>query len=84
MRTKHNFVEKKHLFFYSFYFWNLNLNETFVAKYSGKIQLPYGEKESDIILQNKKTSEALKAPMTVYVGDGSDGGFNSAYVSLCA
>lgn len=39
------------------------------------------KKESDNILQNKKTSEALKAPMTVFVGDGSKGGFNSVIVS---
>lgn len=61
----------------------LSFNKTFVAKYSGKVGLPYGEKESDIILPNKKTSEALKAPMTVYVGDGSEGGFNSVTVSSC-
>lgn len=64
-------------------FWYLRFYKIFVAKYSGKVGLPYGEKESDFILQNKETSEALEAPMTVYVGDGSDGGFKSVYVSLC-
>lgn len=81
------FVEKKHLSFYSLKwvdFRILRFNKTFVAKYSGKVGLPYGEKESDIILQNKKSSEALIAPMTVYVGDGSEGGFNSVTVSFCA
>lgn len=61
----------------------LRFYKIFVAKYSGKVGLPYGEKESDMILQNKMTNEALKSPMTVNVGDGSDGGFNSVYVSLC-
>lgn len=61
----------------------LRFYKIFVAKYSGKVGLPYGEKESDMILHNKMTNEALKSPMTVYVGDGSDGGFNSVYVSLC-
>lgn len=59
----------------------LRFYKIFVAKYSGKVGLPYGEKESDMILQNKMRNEALKSPMTVYVGDGSDGGFNSVYVS---
>lgn len=62
----------------------LRFYKIFVAKYSGKVGLPYGEKESDFNLQNKLTSEALEAPMVVYVGDGSDGGFKSVYVSLCA
>lgn len=62
----------------------LRFYKIFVAKYSGNVGLPYGEKESDMILQNKMTNEALKSPMTVYVGDGSDGGFNSVTVSSFA
>lgn len=55
-------------------------NYSIVVKYSGKIYLPYGD--DDYILKGKKTSEPLKSPITVYVGDGSDDGFNSVVVSL--
>uniref|UniRef100_A0A8W8MTE0 Uncharacterized protein n=2 Tax=Magallana gigas TaxID=29159 RepID=A0A8W8MTE0_MAGGI len=61
---------------------SINHIKTTLSKYSGKVGLPYGEKESDFILQNKETSEALEAPMTVYVGDGSDGGFKSVYIGF--
>lgn len=56
----------------------VNIYCQIVVKYSGKIYLPYGDE--DYILQGKKTSTPLKSPITVYVGDGSDDGFNSVVV----
>lgn len=51
-----------------------------VAKYTGKIEMPYGE--SDYVLHGEGTSKPLTSPMPVYFGDGSDGGsFNSVTVS---
>lgn len=57
---------------------SVNSIQTADIKYSGKIYLPYGD--DDYILKGKKTSEPLKSPITVYVGDGSDDGFNSVVI----
>lgn len=50
-----------------------------VAKYTGKIEMPYGE--SDYVLYGKKTSKPLKSPMPVSVGDGSEDKINLVIVS---
>lgn len=50
-----------------------------VAKYTGKIEMPYGE--SDYVLYGKRTSKPLKSPLPVSVGDGSEDKIYSVIVS---
>ncbi|XP_048727085.2 uncharacterized protein LOC125645542 [Ostrea edulis] len=53
--------------------------ETTENHYTGKACMSYGDE--DYVLQGDDvTSGPLKSPTTVYVGDGSDGGFNSVVI----
>ena len=57
-----------------------NIVLSIIGKYSGKVYLPYGNDDYILPIGHKAT-KTLKAPITVYVGDGSIEGFNSVNVS---
>ncbi|XP_055997519.1 uncharacterized protein LOC125645547 isoform X2 [Ostrea edulis] len=49
------------------------------SQYTGKAYMSYGD--GDYVLRGDDvTSGPLRSPTTVYVGDGSDGGFNSVFI----
>ena len=50
------------------------------AQYSGKAYMSYGD-EDFVMMGDKVTSGKLRSPTTVYVGDGSSGGFKYVVVS---
>lgn len=53
---------------------------SYSAQYSGKAYMSYGD--GDFVLTGDDvTSPALRSPTTVYVGDGSNEGFNFVIVS---
>ncbi|XP_078333705.1 uncharacterized protein LOC111101935 [Crassostrea virginica] len=58
---------------------SVNSIQTSDSKYSGKVYLPYGNDDYILPIGHKAT-KTVKAPITVYVGDGSIEGFNSVNV----
>lgn len=53
----------------------------YAAQYSGKAYMSYGGEDS-VMTGDRVTSGKLRSPTTVYVGDGSSGGFNYVVVSI--
>ncbi|XP_055997522.1 uncharacterized protein LOC125648181 [Ostrea edulis] len=53
--------------------------ETKESQYTGKAYMSYGGKDG-VLQGDDVTSGLLRSPTTVYIGDGSDGGFNSVVI----
>lgn len=52
---------------------------SYSAQYSGKAYMSYGDGDY-VMTGDDVTSPALRSPTTVYVGDGSNDGFNYVVV----